>query len=53
MKVLGEVIIQAKPFMQMGVDRRIFNVEKFSFTRPTATELMRNVSASMWILMVT
>jgi outer membrane receptor protein involved in Fe transport len=44
-KVLGEVVITGqKPFMQMGVDRRIFNVEKSLVSQgQTATELMRNV----------
>jgi outer membrane receptor protein involved in Fe transport len=33
-----------KPFMQMGVDRRIFNVEKSLVSQgQTATELMRNI----------
>ena len=33
-----------KPFMQMGVDRRIFNVEKsLVSTGQTATELMKNI----------
>lgn len=44
-QVLGEVVITGqKPFMQMGVDRRIFNVEKSLVSQgQTATELMRNV----------
>jgi outer membrane receptor protein involved in Fe transport len=34
----------SKPFMQMGVDRKIFNVEKSLVSQgQTATELMRNV----------
>jgi len=42
---LQEVKITAtKPFMQMGVDRRIFNVEKSLVSQgQTATELMRNI----------
>ncbi len=42
---LGEVTITAsKPIMQMGVDRRIFNVDRnISTTGQTATEIMRNV----------
>lgn len=44
-KQLEEVkVVGAKPFMQMGVDRRIFNVEKsLVSTGQTATELMRNI----------
>ena len=44
-KELEEVTITGtKPFMQMGVDRRIFNVEKsLVSTGQTATELMRNI----------
>jgi outer membrane receptor protein involved in Fe transport len=44
-KQLEEVkIVGTKPFMQMGVDRRIFNVEKsLVSTGQTATELMRNI----------
>jgi outer membrane receptor protein involved in Fe transport len=44
-QVLGEVVITGqKPFMQLGVDRRIFNVEKSLVSQgQTATELMRNV----------
>lgn len=42
---LGEVTVTAsKPIMQMGVDRRIFNVDKnITTTGQTATEIMRNV----------
>ncbi|WP_336514035.1 outer membrane beta-barrel family protein [Pollutibacter soli] len=44
-KVMDEIkITGAKPFMQMGVDRRIFNVEKSLIsTGQTATELMKNI----------
>ena len=44
-KSLAEVTVTAtKPFMQMGVDRRIFNVEKNMVSAgQTATELMRNI----------
>lgn len=44
-KQLDEIkITGTKPFMQMGVDRRIFNVEKSLVSQgQTATELMRNV----------
>jgi len=44
-KQLEEVkVVGSKPFMQMGVDRRIFNVEKsLVSTGQTATELMRNI----------
>ena len=44
-KSLETVTVTAtKPFMQMGVDRRIFNVEKNLVTAgQTATELMRNI----------
>lgn len=44
-KQLEEVkVTGSKPFMQMGVDRRIFNVEKsIVSTGQTATELMRNI----------
>lgn len=44
-KQLEEIkITGTKPFMQMGVDRRIFNVEKsLVSTGQTATELMRNI----------
>ncbi len=44
-KSLAEVTVTAtKPFMQMGVDRRIFNVEKSMVSAgQTATELMRNI----------
>ena len=44
-KQLEEVkIVGSKPFMQMGVDRKIFNVEKsLVSTGQTATELMRNI----------
>ncbi|MCU0380934.1 MAG: TonB-dependent receptor family protein [Chitinophagaceae bacterium] len=44
-KQLEEVkIVASKPFMQMGVDRKIFNVEKsLVSTGQTATELMRNI----------
>jgi len=44
-KQLEEVkVTGAKPFMQMGVDRRIFNVEKSIVSMgQTATELMRNI----------
>ena len=44
-KQLEEVkIVGTKPFMQMGVDRRIFNVEKSLVSAgQTATELMRNI----------
>jgi len=42
---LGEVTVTAtKPMIQMGVDRRIFNVDKnISTTGQTASEIMRNV----------
>ncbi len=37
-------IVASKPFMQMGVDRKIFNVEKnLVSTGQTATELMKNI----------
>jgi outer membrane receptor protein involved in Fe transport len=44
-KELEEVkITGTKPFMQMGVDRRIFNVEKSLVSvGQTATELMKNI----------
>jgi len=44
-KSLQEVTVTAtKPFMQMGVDRRIFNVEKNMVSAgQTATQLMRNI----------
>ncbi len=44
-KQLAEITITGqKPFMQMGVDRRIFNVEKSIVSQgQTATELMRNI----------
>jgi hypothetical protein len=44
-QLLGEVVVTGqKPFMQLGVDRRIFNVEKSLVSQgQTATELMRNV----------
>ena len=44
-KQLAEVtIVGSKPFMQMGVDRKIFNVEKnLVSTGQTASELMRNI----------
>lgn len=44
-KQLETVTVTAtKPFMQMGVDRRIFNVEKSLVSQgQTATELMRNI----------
>lgn len=44
-KVMDEIkITGTKPFMQMGVDRRIFNVEKSLIsTGQTATELMKNI----------
>ncbi len=44
-KQLDEVkIVGTKPFMQMGVDRKIFNVEKSLVSAgQTATELMRNI----------
>lgn len=44
-KLMEEVkVVGTKPFMQMGVDRRIFNVEKsLVSTGQTATELMRNI----------
>lgn len=44
-KQLEEITITAtKPFMQMGVDRKIFNVEKnIMSTGQTATELMKNI----------
>ncbi|MFN6335699.1 MAG: TonB-dependent receptor domain-containing protein [Sphingobacteriales bacterium] len=44
-KQLDEIkITGSKPFMQMGVDRRIFNVEKSLVSQgQTATELMRNI----------
>lgn len=42
---LGEVtVVASKPMIQMGVDRRIFNVDKnITTTGQTATEIMRNV----------
>jgi len=44
-KQLEEVkIVGTKPFMQMGVDRKIFNVEKnIASTGQTASELMKNI----------
>lgn len=37
-------IVASKPFMQMGVDRKIFNVEKnLVSTGQTATEMMKNI----------
>ena len=44
-KQMAEITITgSKPFMQMGVDRRIFNVEKSIVSQgQTATELMRNI----------
>ncbi len=44
-KQLEEVkVVGSKPFMQMGVDRKIFNVEKnIMSTGQTATELMKNI----------
>ena len=44
-KQLEEIkIVGTKPFMQMGVDRRIFNVEKSMVSAgQTASELMRNI----------
>lgn len=44
-KQLAEVTVTGtKPFMQMGVDRKIFNVEKnLVSTGQTASELMRNI----------
>ncbi|MBX3257235.1 MAG: TonB-dependent receptor [Chitinophagaceae bacterium] len=42
---LGEVtVVATKPMFQMGVDRRIFNVDKnITTTGQTATEIMKNV----------
>lgn len=42
---LGEVtIVATKPMFQMGVDRKIFNVDKnITTTGQTATEIMKNV----------
>ena len=44
-KQLEEVkVVGTKPFMQMGVDRKVFNVEKnLMSTGQTATELMKNI----------
>lgn len=44
-QLLGEVTVTAsKPMIQMGVDRRIFNVDKnITTTGQTATEIMKNV----------
>ena len=44
-KQLEEIkVVATKPFMQMGVDRRIFNVERnLVSTGQTATELMKNI----------
>jgi len=44
-KQLEEVkVVGSKPFMQMGVDRKIFNIEKnLISTGQTATELMKNI----------
>jgi len=44
-KSMQEITVTgSKPFIQMGVDRRIFNVEKNLVTAgQTATELMRNI----------
>ena len=44
-KQLEEVkVVGTKPFMQMGVDRKIFNVEKnLVSTGQTASEMMRNI----------
>lgn len=37
-------VVATKPFMQMGVDRKIFNVEKnLVSTGQTATEMMKNI----------
>ncbi len=44
-KQLEEIkVVATKPFMQMGVDRKIFNVERnLVSTGQTATELMKNI----------
>jgi outer membrane receptor protein involved in Fe transport len=44
-KQLEEVkVVGTKPFMQMGVDRKVFNVERnLMSTGQTATELMKNI----------
>ncbi len=44
-KQLEEIkVVGTKPFMQMGVDRKIFNVEKnIVSTGQTASELMKNI----------
>lgn len=44
-KQLEEIkVVASKPFMQMGVDRKIFNVEKnLVSTGQTAAELMKNI----------
>jgi outer membrane receptor protein involved in Fe transport len=44
-KQLDEVkVVGTKPFMQMGVDRKVFNVEKnLVSTGQTASEMMRNI----------
>jgi len=44
-KQLDEVkIVGTKPFMQMGVDRKVFNVEKnIVSTGQTASEMMKNI----------
>ncbi len=44
-KQLEEIkVVGTKPFMQMGVDRKIFNVEKnLISTGQTASEMMRNI----------
>ncbi|MEY2836154.1 MAG: hypothetical protein RLZZ557_1816, partial [Bacteroidota bacterium] len=44
-KQLDEVkVVGTKPFMQMGVDRKIFNVEKnIVSTGQTASEMMKNI----------
>lgn len=44
-KQLEEIkVVGTKPFMQMGVDRKIFNVEKnLISTGQTAAEMMRNI----------
>jgi outer membrane receptor protein involved in Fe transport len=44
-KVLGEVTVTAtKPLLQLGIDRKIFNVEKdLSSTGGTAVDVMKNV----------
>jgi uncharacterized protein (UPF0212 family) len=44
-KQLDEVkVVGTKPFMQMGVDRKVFNVEKnLISTGQTASEMMKNI----------